>query len=200
MTCSTHKTSIIIIQAENRGYLPEAIASAKAQTVPVEIVVVSKKQSLGKNFNEGVARSTGKYTKILADDDLLPPDAIESLEQAIGEKDFIHANAINFWPDGKTRYHKKGPVKSFEQLMKKNTIHGGTVLYRKDAIVEVGGMDAKLWTGEEFDLHLKLLKKGYKLEYLNQVVYQYRQHKGQKSRDMIERRAAAIKEIKRRYR
>lgn len=196
-------TTVIIPYAQDRGYFEAAKASVMRQSVKCELVCVNKPQSLSANVNLGIEFAKGKYIKILPDDDLLESDCIESLQNAIGDNDFIHANAINFWPQGKTRYHKSRHITTIDQLFQKNVIHGGTVLYRKDAIKEVGGFDESLWTGEEYDLHLRLLRNGYKLGFLDKVVFRYRRHGGQKSmgnKASLSARRDEIRRIKNKYR
>jgi len=70
---------------------------------------------------------------------------------------------------------------TLESMLKGNGIHGGTTLYRKSMLIEVGCYDAELWTGEEYDLHLKLLKAGYKHRHIPGIVYMYRMHGNNKS-------------------
>lgn len=187
-------------------YLREAEASAMNQTVTCEVLRLVTDKTLSENVNTLLNAAKGEYIKILPDDDLLVPDAIESLEKKIEEGyDFVHSNAINFWKDGKTKYHKSRHISTLAELYRKNIIHGGTVLYRKEALLAVGGMDETLWTGEELDLHYRLLSKGYKLGFLDKVVFKYRRHSDQKStkgtniRHMAHRKQAIL-DIKRRYR
>ena len=93
---------------------------------------------------------------------------------------------------------------SLEQMIYRNSIHGGTTMYERDLLFEVGGYDESLWTGEEFDLHLLLLSKGYEPGYVDKVVYRYRLHEHNKSMDMsvrdkMRRRDWITEHIKNRY-
>ena len=84
-----------------------------------------------------------------------------------------------------------------------NEIHGGTVLYNKNILIRVGGFDTDLWTGEEYDMNMCLLANGYKLGYVNEIVYRYRLHETNKSYFMSVyariKRKEYIKEIRKRY-
>lgn len=174
-------TSIIIPSAYDRGYYQAALESARNQTVECEIVKVTQSQTLAQNINSGLKVASGEFIKILPDDDLLEPDCLENLESVIGNNDFVFANAINF--DGAKETIQKplnAPV-TLEKMLQKNQIHGGTVLYRKSALLAVGGMDESLWTAEEYDLHLRLMIRGFKWTYLDKVVFRYRLHGAQKS-------------------
>ncbi|HNW52857.1 MAG TPA: glycosyltransferase [Bacteroidales bacterium] len=172
--------SVIIPYNRDRGFLREAVASAKASKyVKVEVILANGDQTLGKNFNQGLRRATGKYVKILAEDDLLTVSGLFHLVKAMESYDFVCANSENF---GRKNYIMKSVAPaSLTQLLQRNTIHGGTVLYRRDILVAVGGMDESIWTGEELELHYRLLSKGYKCGYVDATVCRYRLHDAQKS-------------------
>jgi len=66
-------------------------------------------------------------------------------------------------------------------MLIRNRIHGGSTLYRTQVLFDIGGYDEFLWTGEEYDLHLRLLKAGYKHRHVPGIVYRYRIHGNNKS-------------------
>ena len=95
--------------------------------------------------------------------------------------DFVYADAENFgelggWP---SRSHDK--TVTLESMLIKNGIHAGGVLYRTEILRAVGGLDEDLLMAEEYDLHLKLLKAGYKHKHIEGIVYRYRLHGDNKS-------------------
>jgi len=192
--------TIIIPYVKDRGYLGHALKSAREQTYKnIEILEVQANKSLGHNFNTGVEYAKGEYIKVLPDDDVLTTNCIEDLISNIGEADFIHANAVNFYPDGRTeKYvpHLKNP--SLNELIQHNWIHGGTTLYKRESLLKIGGMNTKLYTAEEYDLHLNMLANGMKLNYINSTVFLYRRYEGNKSKQSNER-TEYINEIKRKY-
>lgn len=191
------KVSIIIPYVRDRGYLQEAVASAENQTYKnIEIVLSQSSGSLGYNVNRGLDRATGEYYKVLADDDLLLPDGIEKLVEGINGFDFVCANAINFYEDGREEVYY-GRKASLKECIQRNSIHGGTTLYRMDC----GKWDEGLRTGEEYDYHLRLLSEGKKLNHVDSVVCKYRIWVGgkasTKSKDL--KRKEYINQIKQRY-
>lgn len=187
-------------------YLREAEASAMNQTVTCEVLRLVTDKSLSENVNTLLNAAKGEYIKILPDDDLLLPDAIESLEKKIEEGyDFVVANAINFRIDGSAHVQQPlNPPVTIEKMIEKNQIHGGTVLYRKDALMKIGGMDETLWTAEEYDLHLRMMLADCKWGYLDKIVFKYRLHKEQKSlgapKDVRAKRKIEIKRLQDKYR
>jgi glycosyltransferase involved in cell wall biosynthesis len=172
--------SVIIPYNRNRGFLQEAIASAKAsKNVNVEIILAKGDQTLGRNFNQGLQKARGKFIKILAEDDLLTVNGLFHLVNAIPGYDFVCANSDNF---GRKNYTMKSIAPaSLASLLQRNTIHGGTVLYTREMLIKAGGMDENIWTGEELELHYRLLSLGYKCGYVDATVCRYRLHDSQKS-------------------
>lgn len=197
--------SVIIPYDIDRGFLKEAIESVKAQTYgDWELIVEQGECRLGQNVNRALAEADGEYIKILAEDDLLPPKSLEILIKGIKGYDWIYSNARNFGdlPLDYLKYSRNSTV-TFESMLKGNGIHGGTTFYRKSILDAVGGYDESLWTGEEYDLHLRLLRDGYKHRHIPGIVYDYRIHEGNKSvtRTSFKRleRREYIHQIKQRY-
>ena len=175
--------SIIIPYNKDRGYLQDAFASVWRQTYrDFEIILEKGDYSLGKNANNGLWKARGEFIKVLAEDDELTPDCLKILVEGIQGYDFIYSDAENFGnlpPGWDARSHDK--TVTLESMLKGNGIHGGSTLYRKEVLEAVGGYDEDLWTGEEYDLHLKLLKNGYKHRHVPGIVYRYRIHINNKS-------------------
>lgn len=202
------EVSVIITAEKDRGFLDDAIKSALNQSLSrnnYEIILASdgnpdlkrvaekykigyayqEHKGLSANLNNGVKQAKGKYIKPLPDDDMLTSSSLISLVHAIEKEkgDFVHGKAQYLYDTKNSMiYTPRDTHPNLGSLMKHNHISGGTVLYRKDVFDEVGGFDETLWTGEEFEFHLRLLSKGYKIAYVPDVVFIYRCHPGQKSR------------------
>jgi teichuronic acid biosynthesis glycosyltransferase TuaG len=194
--------SLIIVAYEDRGWLDDAIESAKSQTFhDYEIILVSdgnpklecyaKKHNIDfvlspkKNwsacFNKAVRGCCGEFVKWLDDDDLLTPNCLKDLYYNIKNNDVIYANAINFSRDSEVNYRSPAGLGYDDflplgQHIGTNKLHGGTVLIRKKSFLKVGGADEKLNKVEEYDLWLNLLSHGYKFTYVDSTVVKYRQH------------------------
>lgn len=198
------KVSVIIPYKVDRGWLDEAIDSVERQDYAGEIELILSKsdKSASYNFNRGVENATGKYIRFLCDDDLLPPNSIRSSFEAIGNGLACHGGAKNFWANGREDFHKAAPV-TFQSLMNRNSIHGGTLFFHRKVFEKYGLLDETLTTGEEFEYNLRLLQAGVKYHVCDEVVYLYRRHGAQKSlgRDAdIKARAREIQMMKSRYR
>ena len=173
------KVSVIIFYNKDRGYLSDAIESAENQTMQrddYEIILQYADLSSAKNFNEGVRRAKGKYIKGLAEDDLFTSNSLNDLYNAaeLNQLDVVVSNAINFYPDGKEVFCISTIPKTVSHLSEANSIHGGSVLHSRKALIDVGLMDESLNYGEEYDLNLKLAQAGYKFGYLDKITFRYR--------------------------
>jgi glycosyltransferase involved in cell wall biosynthesis len=202
--------SIIIPYNIDRGYLKRAVTSAQKQVFKgnFEIITSHSKASLSVNVNEGIRRAAGKYIKFLSEDDELPPYSIQQLFNFC-EKNNLDwcvsvAQNINV-KTGKT-YLVKSKLTNFEELCRANTIHGGTTIYKRIMLAQVNGYDETLPTAEEYDLHLRLMKSGFTVGFLDTVTYIYYIHEQAKSRkyraqeNLFNEKQKIMRFIKDRYR
>lgn len=178
------KVSIIIPYRIDRGWLDIAIRSAEKQSYEnIEILPIMGDCNCARNINKGIANASGDYIKILAEDDWLSHDGIWKLVQGIRGYDFIHANAYNYIQRSGKYVEYKPSIKypTLRNLLKKNVIHNGTVLYDMKMIENLGVYDETLETAEEYEYHLRALQKGCRIGYIDEYVYYYRRHRAQKS-------------------
>ena len=212
--------SVILYFAKDRGWLNEAITSVKNQRYngKIELIISHNPNfNASQNLNVGIKKATGKYIRYLSEDDLLPQYSIHQSVEKLEESgaDFIHGKAVNFfgypviYPEGHIsfsgRTDKQEPTlhyPSLEDMLIVNRIHGGTVVYKTELLKE-NLFDESLNSAEEYDVNLKLLKKGYKLDYSNSFLYFYRRHARQKSLGVgadQDERTKVREQIKNRYR
>lgn len=174
--------SIIIPYNKDRGYLTHALNSIDRQGYKdIEVIQSHSDNGVSYNLNQGIKKAKGELITYLCDDDMLPPNAIEDTVKNF-KGDFVHGNAVNFWPDGKKQLQvptKLNPT--LKDMLNKNFIHGGTVTYHIDCFSDNNLFDESLTTGEEYEFNLRLLSQGYKLEYVDKLLYLYRRHEAQKS-------------------
>lgn len=195
------KVSVIIPVVYNRGWLDECIMSALNQDFKgYEIILASDgnptmyayaqkydlkfslnegKRNLSTNYNNAVKMAGGDYLKMLMDDDEMMPNCLKDLYENIGDSDLIYANAINFNTQRSTIVVAR-PV-TFKSVYEKDGIHTGTIMIKRSTFEALGGNDESLNCMEDYDLNLNLLSHGYKMTYVNKIVYRYRMHPGQKS-------------------
>ena len=193
--------SVIVPYNADRGWLNRCLASIENQTYEnFECIESLSTNTVGYNFNRGLEKARGEFCKFVCEDDWLPPTALADLAEGIGNHPWICANSMNHtaknWLD-------KSAVTSLEEMIEKNTINGGTTLYRTALLRAIDGMDEELETGEEYDMHLKLYSLGYIPGYIDKTVYNHQISLKQKSlilrRTRPEWRAEQINKIRARY-
>jgi len=203
------KVSVIIPYDRNRGWLEEAIESVERQTYRGEIEIIESqgKCFVGHNINEGFKDAEGDLVRFLCDDDMLTPTSIEDTVNYFSKNksiDFAHSNAYGINSTGQILNESIPPKtpKTADELARRNTVHGGTVIYRRECF-ERCKWDPDLWTGEEYEYNMRLLSEGFNLGYFDKFTYMYRRHPNQKSARTprnTARRKRAIDIIKRKYR
>ena len=193
--------SVIVPYKEDRGWLNRCILSIENQSYrDFELIEAKSDGTLPQNFNWGLRQAKGEFIKMVQDDDWLPPDSLRYLAYGIVDYPWVIGNV---WQECGEPYIYKPPYTDFISNLAHYGIHMGSTLYRKDMLDTIGGMDETLTTGEEYDMHLKLLSLGYAPKYIDKEVYHYRMWSGGKSviyrRKRKEWRANELAKIKARY-
>ena len=173
------QVSILVFYNEDRGYLGEAFDSFRDQDYAGMYEIIMEHgpgKSSAENFNNGVLRCGGTFVKACAEDDMLTPNCLRHMVPVAVKYsiDVLVANAINFYPDGGEVRVKSRVPKTVTDLVRKNTIHGGAVLYRKSALLNIGLMRTGLNYAEEYDLNIRLARSGARFGYINTTVFRYR--------------------------
>ncbi len=215
--------SVIIPCFNHSHFLGEAIESVLTQAYPcVEVVVVDDgstdetatvsaryptvryvrqaHQGLAAARNTGIARSAGEYLAFVDADDLLLPDALAISHEWLcdhPDEAFVSGHYRFRYGDKVRLAERKHPAhpNAYCALLQCNyiTMHGA-VLYRRGAVVAVGGFDQSLKACEDYDLYVRLARS-YSVGRHNAVVAEYRQHDANMTRDaalMLQASVAAL--------
>jgi hypothetical protein len=177
------KVTVIIPYNKDRGWLQDAINSVPKG---VQLILSKGDGSWPENFNKVLNEATGDYIKYLHEDDMLTPNCIQDSIKAIEEQgvDFIHGNAFQL--DQATghllRWRPVIKEPTLSQLLKENTIHSATLMYKKEVFKKVGLLDESdsVNSFEEFEFNLRCLKAGMKIGYCPSFLAYYRRHPKQK--------------------
>ena len=179
------KCTIIIPYNKDRGYLQEAIDSVPKD---VQLILSKGDGTWPENFNKALPQAKGEFIKYLHEDDRLTMDSIrislECFELGIFRNvQFMHGNAIEVNQVTKNERLWKPPIElpAFADLLKNNTIHSATVMYRREIFEEIGGFNEsrEVYSFEEYEFNLRVLKAGFNIGYVNDPLAYYRRHKEQ---------------------
>ena len=191
---SQSPTISVVIPAYNlEDYLRDSVASAMAQThMPVEIIIVdnasrdrtldvAKELAAGNDIirvleesrpgapfarNCGLHASTGEWVQFLDGDDLLKPEKFAHQVGFITDKaGSVVGPTIEREQNGS---EKAIPVSdsAWHGLFFSGGALGYTssIIWRRSAVLEVGGWDTELRCSQEYDLMFRVLKAGWSTE------------------------------------
>jgi glycosyltransferase involved in cell wall biosynthesis len=181
------KTVSVIIPCHNyAAYLPEAIQSVLAQTVPCEVIVVDDKSTddsakIAKSFqgvkvlenaknlgvaetrNRGIEAASGKYIVCLDADDRLRPDFVAKHLAAFrtGDHAIAYAPIELMDTDGKrqNRFMFRSPARTELQTRGQNQIPS-CCMFKKEYWRRAGGYDRRYTPAEDANLWLKIFVLG----------------------------------------
>lgn len=204
--------SIVIPCYNQVHFLGESIASALAQDyVPVEIIVVDDgstddtatvaarhpsvrclrqpNRGLPAARNAGWQASMGRYVIFLDADDRLLPNAASVGVAALGARPDAGVAvglARRIAADGSPLPTPRRPrvdSEHYASLVRRCWMVVATEVYRRDALVAVGGFDEQLRFAEDYDLYLRLAQRFPIVDHYTEVS-EYRQHSGTRSRNV----------------
>jgi glycosyltransferase involved in cell wall biosynthesis len=167
------------------SYLPETVASIKAQTYPnVEHLVLhcncgtDNPIYLPEARNRLVTAAKGEYILPLDADDKFLPEAASEMAKYIPHVDVVSCQQAEF---GDRVYHYGNPaynMLTFGGFLLANRIHCAS-LFRKALWKEIGGYDEALYEAyEDWDFWLRCAKAGKRFFVIPQALFLYRRHAG----------------------
>lgn len=178
--------SVVIRTKDRPAPLREAIDSVRATGYPAELVVVNDggvrpeiddvklvhhETSRGRAgaANAGVHASTNAFVAFLDDDDLFYPEHLQTLSDAARTSHVAwYTDAVSAFlhPAAGGAYETHSRMRLFAQdydrelLLVDNYIPLPTLLLRRDAFLEAGGFDPKFDLFEDWELLIRLSRRG----------------------------------------
>ena len=225
------RVSVIVPTYLRPSLVREAVASLRRQTMPTsdfEVIVVNDggpaihadlldglqgkvincpaNRGLSAALNTGLAHATGEYLTLASDDDLVLPDKLLALCDALdaagpevvatfGLPIYTDADGQDLGcPPAVSAFAHTHPIVTSEIALSEGLyVHGTGLVYRTSAIRDAGGWDESLPTAEEWDLHHRLLKWSGVFQFVDVFAVTYRaggkhaQYKGKRPREVMNR-------------
>ena len=165
-----------------------------------KIIISPQNTGTAINCNRGVNASTGKWIKLLAGDDSLPPESVaEYIDFMTIEKCNICCCKLKLFGEDQNFIKKTEPDynkfytmidKNFKYQKKMNArelfIPGPGLFFLKNLFDTVNGFDEKYPFAEEWPFTTKILNSGNKIFLLDKYLYNYRIHAGSLCRNELE--------------
>lgn len=138
--------------------------------------------------NFGWKQAQGRYVLFLDADDLLAPNALDTLSTALDRDSGLHIaygaldimahdgtnRRRNPWPDGAFSWHA--------QIAHLNQLHGASLM-RREVLERSGGYRKRDWRAEDASFWARVTSFGFRAARVtNDTIQVYRMHEGQKSR------------------
>ncbi|MBO8161809.1 MAG: glycosyltransferase [Thermosipho sp. (in: Bacteria)] len=152
----TYKNVEIIVV--DKGSTDKTVEIAKKYTDKV-FVINARERSEQLNF--GIKKAKGKYIYRVDSDFILEPTVIKEAVNKC-EKEGYDAVCIHNTSDPTISFWAK--VRKLERDCYENDeLNVAARFIRKDVLMNIGGFDEELVAGEDYDLHNRLLRAGYKI-------------------------------------
>jgi glycosyltransferase involved in cell wall biosynthesis len=194
----------VVIPCFNQGrFLGDAIRSvAAAARQPAEIIVVDdgstdetaavaaslnvtyryqSNRGIASARNRGLAESRGDFIVFLDSDDMLAPDALETGASALDanpERAFATGRCVMMDAAGCLMPTPEQPlvVDAYNELLRHNYIWmPAMAMFRRSAVVEIGGFNPDEHAAADYDLYLRIARRWPGVDHASVVAY-YRQH------------------------
>ncbi|MGI1988474.1 glycosyltransferase [Shewanella glacialipiscicola] len=155
--------------------------------LPIVRVHLSENLGLGKALNEGIKYCKTDFVARMDTDDICDPLRFEKqLSKIVSVDADVCGSWVSEFETNKefiSAYRK--PPETHEEIVAtskfKNPLNHPSVMYRKSAVIDVGGYDDILFF-EDYHLWLKLINQGYKFYNIQEPLVSMRAGLGQLSR------------------
>jgi glycosyltransferase involved in cell wall biosynthesis len=124
-------------------------------------------KGIADGFNKGIAMATGRWIGMINADDWYKPNAVEVMMHNISQHDDVCCGNIMLVGSNDFERQKKSKVSWLNFGM---YIMHPTCFIKKEVYREVGGYDTGLKIAMDFDMFLRIKRKGFKIRHIDEVV------------------------------
>lgn len=165
--------------ASTYSHIRPLLEKFAAEDKKIKVVYRQKNGGIVRASNDAIALATGAYIGLLDNDDLLAPDALYMVVEALNEKkyDLVYSDEDKIGPAGELCEPFFKPDWSPDLLLSCNYIsHFG--VYRRKIINDIGGFREGFDGSQDYDLVLRFTEKTQEIKHIPRVLYHWRKVKG----------------------
>jgi glycosyltransferase involved in cell wall biosynthesis len=207
-----HLVSIVLPVYNQAHYLPTSLESVLAQTYPhYELIVVDdgstdatadvlvdyqqryaftvitqENHGLPCALNAGFAQARGDYLTWTSSDNVMLPDMLAVLVQALGEDPsvgLVYADRYLMDEGGRDLGRFNTPDYDPYLLLHANLVHC-CFLYRRECMARVGGYDPEFIYGEDWEYWIRISQYS-RMKHVPQALYRYRLHSTSMTSELV---------------
>jgi glycosyltransferase involved in cell wall biosynthesis len=166
----------------DNGSMDNSIDIIKLFEGPENYKTIFKDEPIGvaKAFNLCLSISSGEYIMMLSADDLLKPDHVTLLMEAVNrypDADIIYGDLEVIDGNG-SLVTRTSVADGYKHIKEKCSISHAAGVTKKAVYDEIGGYDESLKMSIDWDFILRAIKAGKKLQYCGETGYQWRRIPG----------------------
>jgi GT2 family glycosyltransferase len=166
----------LVDDGSKQPHVREILDAAAAKDPRVRVQYRERNAGIVAASNDAVAMATGEFVALLDHDDLLHPDALTCVAEAIDarpEADYVYTDEDKITPNGRHAHPFFKPDWSPERMRTQMYTCHFSVLRR--ALVEaVGGFDAEFEGSQDWDLILKVTERARAVVHVPRILYHWR--------------------------
>jgi glycosyltransferase involved in cell wall biosynthesis len=182
---SWNSWELIVINNSSTDHTKEVIASFKDNRI--KVIDFNNNGIIAAARNQGIEHASGEFIAFLDSDDFWFPDKLQTCVDRMrqAEADVVCHGERHFRDGGDGKrvewdvcYGQKQAITFKSLLYIGNFLSTSALLVRSDLIKKLGGFATEpgIVTAEDYDLWLKLMAEGCKVEILPQILGAYRIH------------------------
>jgi glycosyltransferase involved in cell wall biosynthesis len=142
---------------------------------PRQVFRTGEKRGPAADFQAALNFARGDIVVPLADDDRLPPHALERAAALIGDHEWLCARTVLVNEDGIPVGFRGGTEDACEMTRRGRYMLGGAIFWRKSLTDRVGGFKSEFDGAADFDLYLRFLDAA-KPALSDEILYLYTDH------------------------
>lgn len=173
---------IIVVDDASTDDTPQFLAKlVDASSIPIKVARNEVAQGGAGARNKGIALAEGQYVAFLDDDDVWMPEKLNfqiGMMKASPSASSVSCSFLVQHSSGKQTVKRISPPKDVQQILNTNHLGGASMcLTTRQMLLGIGGFDAGLRSGQDWDLWIKLYDRGQVLV-CNEPLVQYVYHQG----------------------